>query len=386
MNSFDNKNNPQKKNLLQIKDFPITFKKSLELHSDRNNNSNNSNILSTSSLNNQSSILFLNKSTTNKSHSKILWGKGITDIPDISKKNLEYDIQIAALKKKLASVKEQRKQSEMKVNLIKIKIKQLQNEEKASIKELENTKKSIQKIRNNRKKSQINNNANKAFKKNKKTHNFIKIKTLSFINNKNSGNFINNSYFKDNENKIGSNHSFHISMKKNNNFKNSFTPKANYLVKKNALNNPNNRSNPFNDKYGDYSFKNTSINLEQIKFNYSNIPNKKRVLANSISNQNKNINNKNNKNDLKSQIKKNLINKLKQDEEERKRIQEEIRKIEKEQYNLWVNFNDNMNNKSIMNIGNDSNNNINNNYIVNDELNDEDIMEDQDNILNYKFI
>ena len=384
MNSFDNIINYKTKNLTQIEDYPITFKKSLELHSDRNNNSN---CLSTSSLNNQSSILFLNKSTTNKNQSKFLYNRSITDNTDISKRNLEYDIQIASLKKKLASVKEQRKKSEMKVNSIKIRIKQLQNEEKASIKELENTKKSIQKIRNNRKKSQNNKKSeNNTCKKNKKAHNFIKIQTLSFINNKNSGNFINNSYFKDNENKIASHHSFNISMKKNNHFKNSFTPKANYFVKKNALNNPNKRSNTFNDYYGAYSFKNTSINLDKIKINNPNNPNKNRAESNTISNQNKNINNKYNKIDLKSQIKKNLIKKLKQDEEERKRIQEEIRKIEKEQYNLWVNFNDNMNNNSNMNIGSDSNNNINNNYIINNnELNDED-MEDQDNILNYKFI
>ena len=50
--------------------------------------------------------------------------------------------------------------------------------------------------------------------------------------------------------------------------------------------------------------------------------------------------------ELKTQIKQNLMNKLKKDEEEKKRIQEEIRKIEKEQHDLWMNFSENMNSRN----------------------------------------
>ena len=391
MNSFDKYIDNHKKDYSQIEDFPLTLKRTLDLYSDRNNKSN---FISSSSINNQSSILFLNRSSTNKNHTKFLYNSNILDNPDLSKKNLEYDIQIAALKKKLSSLKEQRKQSEMKVNLMKLRIKQLQKEEKESIKELENTKKSIQKIKNNRKKAEKKDIYKTFSKKNKKKHNLIKIKTLSFVNNKNSDNIINNSYFKDNGNKIISHNSFHISMKKNHNFKNNFTPKANYFSNKRILNNSTNRSNISNDNYGLYSIRNTSINLDKINISYNNVNNvnnvnKNKVISNLVSNNNnnnnKNINNKNNKIGLKNQIKKDLVDKLKKDEEERKKIQEEIRKIEKEQYNLWINFNDNMNNGNLI-----SDNYINNNLKINinKDLNEnnKDIIEDQDNILNYNFI
>ena len=375
MNSFDNYLDNQKEKFNLIDNYPFNYKKSLEFYSERNNTSN---FLSTSGINNQSSILFPNKSTTNK-HNKNLYSGNPAEIFDISKKNLEYDIQLTALKKKLSTIKEQRKKSEMKVNLMKLRINKLQDEEKKSQKELEDIKKSIQKIKNNRKK--IENN-NKTFsKKGNKKHNFIKNKTLSFINDKDkNSSYINNSNYNDKYNHIVYHNSFHISMKKNkninNNFHNNFTPKPKYLSNKKGLNNSINRSNISNDNYGAYSFRNTSIKLDKLNINSNNSKN------NSVINKNRVIPNPSNVNkskiDLKTQIKQNLENKLKQDEEERKKIQEEIRKIEKHQYDLWMNFSENMNS------GNTTFNSNINSHFRESELYNKD--EDDENIVNYNFI
>jgi hypothetical protein len=267
----------------------------------------------------------------------------------------------------------------MKVNLMKLRINKLQDEEKKSQKELEDIKKSIQKIKNNRKK--IENN-NKTFsKKGNKKHNFIKNKTLSFINDKDkNSSYINNSNYNDKYNPIVYHNSFHISMKKNkninNNFHNNFTPKPKYLSNKKGLNNSINRSNISNDNYGAYSFRNTSIKLDKLNINSNNSKN------NSVINKNRVIPNPSNVNkskiDLKTQIKQNLENKLKQDEEERKKIQEEIRKIEKHQYDLWMNFSENMNS------GNTTFNSNINSHFRESELYNKD--EDDENIVNYNFI
>ena len=372
MNSFDNYLDHKNDKYNLIDNYPFNFKKNVDFYSQRNNTSN---ILSTSAINNQSSILFQNKSTTNK-HNKYLYSGDLTESPDISKKNLEYDIQLTALKKKLSTIKEQRKKAETKVNLMKLRINKLQNEEKKSQKELENIKKSIQKIKNNRKKIEAN-NINKTFsKKSNKTHNFIKNKTLSFINDKNNNSYLNNSNYNDKNNKIGYHNSFHISMKKSKNINNNFhnTPKPKYLSNKKGLNNSINKSNMSSDNFGAYSFRNNSIKLDKLSIN-SNISknsiNKNRVIL-------KPPNANKSKIDLKTQIKQNLQNKLKQDEEERKKIQEEIRKIEKQQYDLWMNFSENMNS------GNTTfNSNINSHYRESEYYNKDD---DDENIVNYNFI
>ena len=76
-------------------------------------------------LNNQSNITFPNKTTINK-HYKFLYSGIPTEISNISKKNLEYDIQLTALKKKLSTIKSQRKKAETKFNLMKLRINKLQ--------------------------------------------------------------------------------------------------------------------------------------------------------------------------------------------------------------------------------------------------------------------
>lgn len=376
MNSFDTKDF-HKHQLIQIDDYPLTFKPTLEIISDRNSTSN---YISTLSMN-QSSILFPNKSTNNKNHSRFLYSNNITEISDISKKDLEYDIQLTALKKKLLSSKEQRKQSEIKVNLMKLRINKLQNEEKASLRELKNIKLSIQKIKINRAKAKKN-DINKTFNQNKRRNNFIKNKTLSFINDNNSVSFYNNSNFKENHIKIRPHNIFNISLERNNlnkNFQKNFTPKTKFLSSQRGLTISNSRNNISNDNFGAYSFRNESINLDKLSLNKNTSKskvNKNRVIPNTIP-YNKSKNSKHQK-DLKSQVKKNLENKLKSDEEERKKIQEEIRQIEKQQYDLWMNFNENMNNENYnSNINNNYKKKIKNNLFFKDE---------EDNIVNYNFI
>lgn len=386
MNSFDNYIGYTKGGIIQIDDYPLSCKRSLEINSARNYNSNN---LSTSSIQNQSSILFPNKSTTNKKHNNYLYNGNPIECIDISKKNLEYDIQLTALKKKLSVIKEQRKESESKVHLMKLKINKLQNEEKASIRELENIKKRIQKIKNNRKKNEINYLKKSQNTKNyNKTNSFISNKTHSFIKDKYKTNDLSSSNFKGKvkNNNLMQHKSFQISMRKSKNFsnlmQNNCTPKSKLFINKKALNSSNNRSNTSsNENYGTYSFRNTSINLDKLNINNNNVKNNNllnKINKNSNTNINKNINNKN---DLKSQIKQNLVNKLIEDEKERKRIQEEIRQIEKEQYDLWMNFSENMNSGNTTS-NTKNNNNYKKNIITDLYYKDE----DDDNLVNYNYI
>ena len=180
--------------------------------------------------------------------------------------------------------------------------------------------------------------------------------------------------------------SFQISMKKSNNFgnilqNNNFTPKSKLFNDKIVVNSSNNKNNtPFNDNFGTYSFRNTSINLDKININNNS---KNNIIINKVyKNYNSNININKNNIDLKSQIKQNLMNKLREDEKERKRIQEEIRQIEKEQYYLWMNFNENMNsnNKPDSNIAKKKN--ILKKNLIND-INYKN--EDDDNLVNYNY-
>ena len=75
----------------------------------------------------------------------------------LSKVNLQYDIYITSLKKKLALMKQNRKQVELNVINLKKKINELQDKEKKSLKQLECTRKYINKIKKN---SKNNNNKN----------------------------------------------------------------------------------------------------------------------------------------------------------------------------------------------------------------------------------
>ena len=73
-------------------------------------------------------------------------------------------------------------------------------------------------------------------------------------------------------------------------------------------------------------------------FNYNDYKMKSSIFGKNIKN--------NNKLYLKTNMKKNIIKKLQEDEEKKKKIEEEIKQIEKEQYEMWINFNQNLNSGS----------------------------------------
>jgi hypothetical protein len=186
-------------------DYSLINKRNLELFSSRNNSLNN---LSSSGIYNQSNFL-PNLSTINK-NDNYLYNEEPTEIYDFTKLNLEYDIQISALKKKLSNTKEERKETQKKVNLMKIRINKLLNEEKESMKELENIKNSIQKIKINREKRDKN------FAK-KKSYYIPHSKNSTIIHKNISRIYNSNSLIK---NKIGNFNSFNVSLRKNKKVKN----------------------------------------------------------------------------------------------------------------------------------------------------------------------
>jgi hypothetical protein len=283
---------------------------------------------------------------------------------------------------------------------MKIKIKNLLIKEKESLIELENTKKSIQKILNNRKKNEqkLKNTNNIKYSK-ISNHNSSRINQLNYLD----------------KSRLENHKSFHISMKKNkflNKVQSNFgianinINRKKYYISSKKLNKSTNDKSIFNKSndiscdsnngyiYGINSLRNISINLGKLnmnnnKTNYdiNNIDesktdndevNNKKSMSNIFGNI---INKKvSNKKDLKSQIKINLEKKLKEHEEQRNRIQEEIKKIEDEQYNLWMNFNEKFKNEGV-----DFNNNQNSNrkIIIKSDLYN---IDDDDNILNYNFI
>ncbi len=272
-------------------------------------------------------------------------GDNSGDIFYLSKVNLEYDIYLSSLKKKLLVIKEERKKSEAMVKNEKKKIIELQKEELKSLNQLENTKKYIKKIIENRKKytnknfdikiTKINNifqtnkrpnnelyksdnlNFNTWFAHNKKRP-VIKPKVLSHINcitNSEIGNnIINNSYLIYNKIKPSLNASKYntidIIQKSN------FSHKKVYSRKK--IKNKNNFINNHKDNTN-YSVNNNDIN--------------------NITSVNNYINKKNNNNN--KILRKSLISRLKQNEEEKKKIEQQIKEIEMEENKLYNNFYDN---------------------------------------------
>ena len=350
MNSFELYCQEQK--FPSIDENPLSDKRSICLFSARENLSN---ILSSSTIDNQSSIL-MNHSNGNINLNKnskypYIYEKCTTNPNNninndnfsinFSKKNLEYDININNLKKKLQSIKEINKNTQNNIQLIKIRINKLQNDERISFRELEKTKKMILKIKSNKKKQKYNSK-----KKLKLNLNSINNKTLSFNSKKSNPTIINTTYgtksqiFSKMKSNIGKHNSFiiNINPRKKLNFYNDvlISPKMKYFIKKNGINNsydiiPQNDINNTNE-------------IKTSKF-------KKKLFLE-----------KNNKN-WKNTIKKNLMKKLKEDEEKKRKIEEEIQLIEKEQYDLWNNFNENMYNRST-----ESNTNTyNTNTITNDK-------------------
>jgi len=258
------------------------------------------------------------------------------DIFYLSKLNLEHDIYLSSLKKKLAIIKEERKKSEVNVINAKKKIIELQKEEQKSLNELENTKKYIKKIIENRKKYSKKNFDIKIMKINNifKSHKSTKNKLYH------SGNLNFNTWLAPNKKKSiikhqKSSHVISTSGIDNNSsyLYNKIKPEL-YENRNNTIENVVSYSALSHKKI--YSRKKIKIKNDYFKNNKEN-----RNYINYTDNNNDDTNNKIEKRSNKNKIlKKSLIKKLKVDIEEKEKIKKQIEEIEKEQNKLYNNFYD----------------------------------------------
>ena len=235
----------------------------------------------------------------------------------LSKVNLQYDIYITSLKKKLALMKQNRKQVELNVINLKKKINELQDKEKKSLKQLECTRKYINKIKKN---SKNNNNKNYGII-------ITKINNI-YQNNKNAGNI-------------------KLSIDNSNNYK-TWMPSNKTMISPNqkttlshlacytAIKNNSNINTNKNLQMKNNLFKNKIIekpeSIDNFKICSSPISSKIYIKKN-ITSVRKTKNYRN--------IKDNLIKNIKKDIDEKLKIEREIEKINKEQNNLYNSFYEN---------------------------------------------
>ena len=328
----------QERYLSSINDNQLSDKGSFRFFSSRDKNINN--ILSTSLIQNQSSIILNNSNgnINNKSHkSNIYQSNQISPIEystiSTSKKSLECDIKIAELKVKLKMLKEENKKNKNNINLTKLRINKLQNEEKESFRELEKTQQRILKIKTNRK----NNFAQKNSSKKRSNLNLSSIKNtinnnynytnkkLNFTNKRiintecSSGNKSQILLkIKNNLNNLEKHSSYRINLKHKKNTFNLLSPKMKYFITKNGINNSYDMIQTDDSNYINNGHNQIKSTIFKKKMN-------------------------NNKSNLRAQMKINLIKKLKEDELNKKKIEEELKQIEKEQYALCANFSLNLN-------------------------------------------
>ena len=290
-----------------------------------------------------------------------------TSPPDNLKKskiNIEYDNKILLLKKKLQTLKEQNKERSNNINMMKLRIIKLKNEEKSSLHELEKTKNRIIKIKSNRI------NINKSYKKNDTKKINLNLSIISKDNQNNKTLNIGNGIIKKSQilSKIKNNL---INSKKYNSFRNNLNcenknnkysqnnnlvgelilPKMKYFITKNGINNSYNMLNI--DEI------NNGSNNENLKINSSMIKKKSKI----------------NKDYLRNNMKKNIIKQLKEDELKKRKIEEEIKQIEKEQFELCLNFSLDLSKSNMNTIKKKTNKKY-----VNDE-NEENVDDDNDNNL-----
>ena len=373
----------QERYLNSLNENQLSDKRSFGIFSAREKNANN--ILSNSLLQNQSSIILNNSNgninyKSNNSYINKNTPKSPSDELNISitKTNLEYDKRIILLKQKLQTLKEENKNSKNNVNLIKLRINKLQNEEKASIRELEKTKIRILNIKSNRennfnkknyskKKIDLNLSSikNNKYEYNKKYLNYTIKNNKSILNTESvNGNKSQISLkIKNSLNNIEKHNSCKINLKRkkySQNNVNIISPKMKYFITKNGINNS-------------YDMITTEdINKNNYNGHYQN-QKKSSIFKKKINN---------NKSDLRTQMKKNIIKKLEENELKKRKIEEEIKQIEKEQYDLWLNFSLNINSRSTESNTNNTNDKRMKLY-ENKEFDEE--YEDSDNIVNYNY-
>ena len=296
-NQIYNNNNNYKLNDIMLKPDNQINENSKNINSNSNKNINNSNKKSSNDYN---SPEFIN----------------------LSEIENEYDTYISNLKIKLSKERGERKKKEEEAILIQHRLTLLKNQEQSKLLQIKKIKEHIDKIINNRIKSQ-----EKLIEKlNEKKNSNIKINT-------------NKSWI------IGNN----SQMKKNISCSN-FSHKSNNS--KNIMS--NSQSNFYNSKFKIYDF---DKNKENNKGSYKKIKSKdKKIEKNTIDNSDlkKRMNNTNNvnlrlnSNENKKLFKQQLMEKIKQDEEEKRKIEEEIAKIEEEEKmllnqldNRWLENNNN---------------------------------------------
>ena len=268
---------------------------------------------------------------TGTSPTKSLYYNTIDDYSSVasnlSKVNIEHDILLSSLKKKLAMIKDERKKSEICVANKKKKIYELQKEEQKSLKQLENTKKYIKKIIDNRKKH--NNQKNFDIKITKINNIFQTNKSPNHkISNTNDICNLSNTWLVPRKKKVI------IKKTKTNLSHNTCCSELGKININYNLNKNNRLTIDLNEI--NYS-KDTNYNNSS---NYNNTKNRTIYNRKKISNNNS-IKNNNKISNNKTTLKENLIQKLRQDEEEKTKIQKQIEEIEKEQKDLYNNFYEN---------------------------------------------
>ena len=231
------------------------------------------------------------------------------DIFYLSKINIEYDLYLSSLKKKLSLIKEERKQSEINVTNVKRRNFELQKEEQKSLKQLENTRDCIKKIYENRKRHTIN-----TFKYDNK---YKKINNISQANRSPNNKIITpNNY---------SCHTWFSPSKKKNILKKNLTQSNYYSVSEN--------NNNYHSMYQNKLFMESINSKNSDKINMK-VYSKKKIRVNKKKYKNK-IQNKIYNNKF---LKQNLIKTIKKEEEEKIKIQKQLEEIENEQNNLFNSF------------------------------------------------
>ena len=228
-----------------------------------------------------------------------------------SKINLEYDLHISSLKKKLADAKKNRKNIELNVINLKKKIKELQEDEKKSLKQLEYTKKYISNIKKN---SIKNLKKNKGLiiarmnKINQYERNSCNMKSEKNKFNNNKKRVIEPSYFEGLTNPNLSHLAFYTAIKNNSINASNENPVSKLI---------NNRKNKIHKNLKEYSSPiSTKIYI-------------KKIITSVRKSKNYKI------------IKDNLIKDIAKDINEKVKIEREIEKINREQNKLYNNFYEN---------------------------------------------
>ena len=223
----------------------------------------------------------------------------------------EYDIYISKLKNQLIKERNERKKKEEEAIMIHHRLTLLKNQEQSKLIQLKKIKMHIDRIINNRIKSQE------------------KLKEKLIEKNYNSKNKGNISWMGDNS-----------QIKKN-------ISCSNFSRKSNKSNNimSSSQSNFYVSTFKNFDFEKNNDSsgkkIKEKKFEKNTIDNA------DLNNMNNNFNNQKNTNDNKQLLKLQLMEKIRQDEEEKKRLEEEIAKIEEEEKNILLKLeNRNLNNEN----------------------------------------